>query len=307
MGVQLFKNNADSTVNGTIAVGASFFNVAPGHGTHFPTPTGGDYFLATLFEKNVSGDEINFEIVKVTAVTGDTLTVVRDFEGIVVGNGGTSGGWAYPSAPGVNPSQVVYVQLRLTAYGAGNALAKDGNLAGLSNAATARANLGLGNVNNTADLDKPISTATQTALNGKATSAQGAKADSALQPAAIGTTVQAHDAATAKTNVAQTWTSSQKSGNVTDNDGSFDLSAAGNNYTSAPTGAVAITFTNIAANSNKSGYIVLTNASNYAYTAHANTKITTTDLAKIGKTGTHVLPYLCDGTDVLILGVWTKP
>ena len=82
-----------------------------------------------------------------TAVTGDTLTVVRDFEGIVVGNGGTSGGWAYPSAVGINPSQIVYVQLRLTAYGAGNALAKDGNLEGLESAAEARANLGISAAN----------------------------------------------------------------------------------------------------------------------------------------------------------------
>lgn len=44
-------------------------------------------------------------------------------------------------------------------------MAKGGT--GAATAATARTNLGLGNVNNTADADKPISTATQTALNGK--------------------------------------------------------------------------------------------------------------------------------------------
>lgn len=111
----------------------------------------------------------------------------------------------------------------------------------------------------------------------------------------------------AGTDAAQTFTAPQKSGNVTDNDGSFDLSGAGNNYTSTPTSAVAITFTNIAANAHKSGYIVLTNSTNYAFTAHANTKIATTDLAKIVLTGTYVLPYLCDGTDVMILGAWKKP
>ena len=123
----------------------------------------------------------------------------------------------------------------------------------------------------------------------------------------IGTSVQAYDADTAKTDVAQTWTASQKSGGITDNDGSFDLSGAGNNYASTPTSAAAITFTNIAANANKSGYVTLTNSSNYAFTAHANTKIATTDLVKIGATGTYVLPYLCDGTNVLILGAWKKP
>ena len=45
-----------------------------------------------------------------------------------------------------------------------------------------KTDVGLSNVDNTSDLNKPISTATQTALNGKATAAQGALADSAQQP-----------------------------------------------------------------------------------------------------------------------------
>ena len=138
------------------------------------------------------------------------------------------------------------------------------------------------------------------------TSAVATQISNALS-AAIGNTIQAYDADTAKTDVAQTWTASQKSGGITDNDGSFDLSGAGNNYTSAPTSAVAITFTNIAANANKSGYLTLTNSSAYAFTAHTNTKIASADLTKIGATGTYVLPYLCDGTDVFILGAWKKP
>lgn len=128
-----------------------------------------------------------------------------------------------------------------------------------------------------------------------------------LKDADIGVSVQAYDADTAKLDVAQTWPASQRSGVVTDNDASFDLSGLGNNYNSTPTAAFEIAFTNIASNTGKSGYLTIINGSNYIATAHADTKITTTDLTMLSGTGTYVAPYLCDGTNVNILGVWKQP
>jgi len=114
----------------------------------------------------------------------------------------------------------------------------------------------------------------------------------------IGVSVQGYDADTAKTDVQQNWTASQRSAVITDNDLSFDLSALGNNYFCTPSAGGALTFTNIAGNTGKSGYIRLVNASNYAITAHANTKVTATFLATVSVTATYLVSYFCDGTNV---------
>lgn len=74
--MQLFVNNALSALAGAIASGATTCAVQAGHGVRFPTPTGGDYFLLTLFQL-VGAVESNHEIVKVTARSVDTLTIVR--------------------------------------------------------------------------------------------------------------------------------------------------------------------------------------------------------------------------------------
>jgi hypothetical protein len=111
----------------------------------------------------------------------------------------------------------------------------------------------------------------------------------------IGTSVQAYDADTAKTDVAQTFTASQRGTVTTDNDLSLDLSVT-NNFKATLAGAATLTFTNITAG--QSGFILLVNTSGYTVSAHANTKVSTTALATISAAGTYIISYFSDGTNV---------
>lgn len=114
----------------------------------------------------------------------------------------------------------------------------------------------------------------------------------------IGTDVQAYDADTAKTDVAQTFTASQRGTVTTDNDGSFDMNVT-NNFICTPTGTFTLTFTNITAG--QSGNILLVNGSNYTISAAAATKVSATALATISATGTYWLSYYSpDGTNVYV-------
>lgn len=71
-----FANNAATTLAAGIASGATSITVATGAGALFPTLAAGDHFYATLVDSAQ-----NIEIVKVTARSTDTLTVVRAQEG----------------------------------------------------------------------------------------------------------------------------------------------------------------------------------------------------------------------------------
>ena len=131
-----------------------------------------------------------------------------------------------------------------------------------------------------------------------ATAAQGTLADSALQSSDIGSTVQAYDADTAKTDTAQTFTASQRGTVTSDNDLSFDLSAT-NNFSCTPTGTGTLTFTNHT--SGQSGFILLDNSGGHAITAAATTKINATDLTTISTAGVYVLSYFDNGTNAYIM------
>jgi hypothetical protein len=67
-----WSNNASGALASSISPSSTTIVLAAGQGVEFPLPGGGDYFYATLTDPSN-----NLEIVKVTARTADTLTVVR--------------------------------------------------------------------------------------------------------------------------------------------------------------------------------------------------------------------------------------
>ena len=70
----LFTNNASTSLASGITSGATSLTVATGQGALFPTITGSNIFYLTL--QNQAGTT-PIEIVKVTARSGDTMTIVR--------------------------------------------------------------------------------------------------------------------------------------------------------------------------------------------------------------------------------------
>lgn len=77
MALQLFTNNAASTLASGITSGATSLTVQAGDGALFPNPSGSDFFLAYLENPSAS----KREIVKCTSRSGDVLTIVRAQEG----------------------------------------------------------------------------------------------------------------------------------------------------------------------------------------------------------------------------------
>lgn len=76
---QLYSNNAVTALAAAATASATTLTVA--NGAVLPALTAGDHFLVTLIGLNANGAETEWEIVKITARSSNTLTVVRGQEG----------------------------------------------------------------------------------------------------------------------------------------------------------------------------------------------------------------------------------
>lgn len=155
---QRFVNNFATTVAQTFGPTDTYLRVASPIG--LPVLGAGDYLLLTVFRK-AGLEESGHEVVKVTSITADLLTVERSVEG------------AAPTTFLTGDR----VECRLTALSLDSftdeaqaaAAAPVQSVAGKTgDVALVKADVGLANVDNTSDVNKPVSLAQQSALNLKA-------------------------------------------------------------------------------------------------------------------------------------------
>ena len=143
---------------------------------------------------------------------GDEIVVAP----VTMAPGAPGGGGAVDSVNG-QTGVVVLDAGDVGADPAGTAAGLVDDLSGVTNAATARTNLGLGNVDNTSDANKPVSTAQQTALDGKA-AASHSHSGADITSGTVGTARLGSGTANATTFLRgdQTWAAAGGGGGVTE-------------------------------------------------------------------------------------------
>ncbi|MDP6584024.1 MAG: hypothetical protein QF535_05165 [Anaerolineales bacterium] len=128
----------------------------------------------------------------------------------------------------------------------------------------------------------------------------GASTDSAARTnlgVAIGSDVQAYDADTAKLDVDQSWSGSQRGTPSTVTNGTLDLDTA-NNFLYTPAAADVLEFSN--ETTGQSGFIKLINPSAYTISLGSEVKAVSTFATDVSVAGTYLVSYFSDGTNVYV-------
>ena len=112
---------------------------------------------------------------------------------------------------------------------------------------------------------------------------------------AIGSDVQAYDADTAKLDVDQSWSGTQRGTPSVVTDGTLDLDTA-NNFKYTPGGADTLEFTN--ETTGQSGFITVINAS--AHTISLGSEVKKGASWDVSTAGTYLVTYYSDGTSVYV-------
>jgi hypothetical protein len=216
---QKFSNNAATVLSDAITNVATSISVV--NGSVFPSLSTDEYFYLTLIGYDGNGNEDAWEIIKVTARSVNLLTVVRGQDGTTAQgwpqatrvelrlNAGTmqdvavhTHSIATTSAHGLmsstdktkldgvaesannytHPSGDGDLHVPATGTTSNGKVLKASSTAGSGSwQSLTKTDVGLANVDNTSDANKPISTATQTALNGKSDTSHGHTALSTLK------------------------------------------------------------------------------------------------------------------------------
>ena len=172
---QLFTNNASAVL--TAAISASSTTIEITNVSSFPALENQNFFLLTIFGNDSNGKESEWEIVKCVAKSINSVTVERGAEGTVAK--------AWP----LNTK----AELRLSAGFANQSSDHFSNVANPHS--VTKAQVGLSNVENTADAAKPVSTAQASAITTAVSTAASdatTKANAAKDAAIAASTPLAH-------------------------------------------------------------------------------------------------------------------